>query len=187
MKLTIRIVLICCLLAAAASAQQVEVSASYLYQGSNHVPGASDWFNVNGGRADASFGGWRHTGLAAEFSGVHSSNMAPGTGLTMFTYMAGPRRTLPVGPLEKHKVSVFAQVLVGGVHASEGLFPKSGSFASSADAFALSAGGGVEARLTRQLSLRLVQADYLYTRLPNLNSNYESNLRLGAGVAYRFH
>ena len=39
MKHAIRIVLICLLFAAAAWAQQVQVSASYMYQGSNQVPG----------------------------------------------------------------------------------------------------------------------------------------------------
>lgn len=40
----------------------------------------------------------------------------------------------------------------------------------------------MQVRATRSLSLRLFQADYLYTRLPNLNDNYQSNFRLGAGV-----
>jgi hypothetical protein len=39
--------------------------------------------------------------------------------------------------------------------------------------------------LSRGFSLRLIQANYLYTRLPNLYDNYESNFRLGAGVAFR--
>jgi hypothetical protein len=179
MKHAIRIVLICLLFAAAAWAQQVQVSASYMYQGSNQVPGATDWFGANGGRLDANIGNWRHLGLAAEISGASMSK------LTTLSYMAGPRRSIALGGAEKRKISAFAQVLVGGVHASDGLFPSGTTIKSSADAFALSAGGGLEVGLRRGISLRLIQADYLYTRLPNLYDNYESNFRLGAGVTFR--
>ncbi len=185
MKLAIRIVLVCLLLAAAAWGEQVQVSANYLYQGSNQVPGATDWFGANGGRADVSFGNWRHLGLVAEIAGAHTSNLTSGQGLTTFTYMAGPRRSFTLGRVEKRKVSAFAQVLLGGVHASDGLFPSGTTIKNSADAFALSMGGGMEVGLKHGISLRLLQADYLYTRLPNLYDNYQSNFRLGAGVAFQ--
>jgi len=41
--------------------------------------------------------------------------------------------------------------------------------------------------LDRSVSLRLIHADYLYTRLPNLFDNYESSFRVGAGVTFRVH
>jgi outer membrane immunogenic protein len=185
MKLAIYIVLICLVFAAAASAQQVQVSADYMYQGSNRVPGATDWFGANGGRADVSFGNWRHLGLVAEIAGELTSNLTSEQGQTTFTYMAGPRRSLTLGRLEKRKVSGFAQVLLGGVHASDGIFPSGTTIKNSADGFALSTGGGLEVGLNHSISLRLIQADYLYTRLPNLYDNYQSNFRLGAGIAFR--
>jgi hypothetical protein len=43
----------------------------------------------------------------------------------------------------------------------------------------------MEVGLKHGISLRLLQADYLYTRLPNLYDNYQSNFRLGAGVAFQ--
>ena len=188
MKLTLRVVLVSMLLAAAAWAQQAQVSVDYLYQGSNHVLGATNQFGGNGGRADVSFGNWRHFGLVAEFAGAHSSSLSSsGVGLTTFTYLAGPRRTFQLGGGEKHKVSAFVQVLLGGVHASEGLFPGGTAMKGSANSFALSAGAGLEAGLTRRISLRLIQADYLHTRLPNLYDNYQSNFRLGSGVVFRIH
>jgi hypothetical protein len=181
MKLAIRIVLVCLVLASSAWAQQIQVSTSYLYQGSNQVPGATDWFGANGGRADASFGNWHRLGLVAETAGARSSN------LTTFTYLAGPRRSIALGGSEKHKASAFAQVLLGGVHASDGIFPSGSTTKSSADAFALSMGGGLDVGLNHVISLRLIQADYLYTHLPNSYDNYESNFRLGTGVVLHLH
>jgi hypothetical protein len=175
MKRVIRIIVVGLLFATAAWAQQVQVSVSYLYQGSNELPGATDWFSANGGRADAEFGNWRHLGLVAEVAGARAAS------LTTITYLAGPRRSLALGRAEKRKVSAFAQVLAGGVHACDGAF----SNGTTGDAFALSVGGGLEAHLSRGVTLRLIQADYLYTRLPNLHDNYESNFRLGVGVSFR--
>ena len=57
---------------------------------------------------------------------------------------------------------------------------------SSANAPAFSAGAGVQMKLKGGLWLRPFQADYLYTRLPNHYSNYQSSFRVGAGVAYAF-
>lgn len=186
MKRALYLAAICGLLITAAGAQQVQLSTGYLYQGSNRVPGASDWFGAHGGRADVSVGNWHNFALAAEFTREHAANLtSSGQGLTTYTYMAGPRYTLPFGRAEKRRVSVFVQALLGGVHASDSVFPNGASTQSTADGFALSAGGGVETRLKRAFALRLIQADYLYTRLPNANANYESSFRLGAGVVFR--
>jgi hypothetical protein len=189
MKLATRIVLVSLLFATAAWAQQVQVSADYLYMGANHVPGATDWFAADGARADISVGDWRHLSFVGEFAGTHASNLSSsGTGQTLFTYLGGARRTIALGSFgEKRKISAFAQLLLGDVHASEGLFPSGTAIKTSEDSFALSAGGGLEAGLGRGISLRLIQADYLYTHLPNLHDSYQSSVRIGAGVAFRLH
>jgi peptidoglycan-associated lipoprotein len=186
MKLASRIVLVCLLFATAAWAQQVQVSADYLYLGSNRAPGATDWFAADGGRADVSVGDWRHLSFVGEFAGAHTSNLtSSGTGQTLFTALAGPRRSIILGRGERRKISAFAQALLGDVHASDGLFPSGPKIESSADSFALSTGGGLEAGLNHGISLRLIQADYLYTHLPNHYDSYESSFRIGAGVAFR--
>lgn len=188
MKLAIRIVLVCSLFATAAWAQQVQLSADYLYLGSNRVPGATDWFAANGGRADVSIGNWRQLSFVGEFAGSHTSNLSSaGTGQTLFTNLVGPRRNIALSRGERHKISAFAQVLVGEVHASDGLFPSGSKFTTSEDAFAMSAGGGLQRGLGHGISLRLIQADYLYTHLPNQYSSYQSSFRLGAGVAFQLH
>jgi len=185
MKLVYRIVLACLLFASAAWAQQVEVSASYLTQGSNQAPGGGDWFMASGGRADVSFGNWRHFAGVAEFAGTHTVELNwPRQNL--FTYMAGPRRVVALGGAKGHEASGFAQFLLGGVHGSDGLYPD-GTMKYPANGFAFSTGGGVEVNLNRRVAVRLLQADYLYTHLPNHYSNFESSFRLGAGVAFHLH
>jgi hypothetical protein len=50
----------------------------------------------------------------------------------------------------------------------------------------MTAGGGIDFKLSRQLSIRPVQAEYFVTRLPNGLNNRENNLRIGAGIILRF-
>jgi hypothetical protein len=195
MKHVNRIVLVCLLFASAAWAQgapaevspvPVQFSASYLYQGSNQTPSGTNWFSSNGGRADVSIGEWRHLGAVAEFAGSRTTGLSSVQPM-LLTYMAGPRRSFALGRIKNHRVSAFAQVLVGGVHASDGLFPNGVAIKSSANAFAFSSGGGVGVTVNRHLTLRLIQADYLYTQLPNAYNNYQGSFRLGTGIVFRVH
>jgi hypothetical protein len=171
----------------ALSAQnQAQLSLGYLHQGSDLVTGTS-WFGLNGGRGDVTLPWTRHWGFVAELSGVHTNGIAAtNTGLTLFTYMAGPRFSFPFrSRREAGRPALFAQMLFGGMHQWEGALPAGTKLSSSADSFALAMGGGLEVGLSRKLSLRAIQADYLYTRLPNLADNYQNNYRVGTGLVLR--
>jgi outer membrane immunogenic protein len=163
-----------------------QFSAGYMYQGSQPTFGSTR-LGLNGGRADVLLPVRRNLGLVAEFSGVHTGSIpGAGTGLTLLTYMAGPRLSMPLRrSREKGGVVPFAQVLFGGVHASGGYFPSGSAVSSTANSFAMSAGGGLQVGVSQRLSLRVIQAEYLYTRLPNLFDNYQNSYRIGAGVVLR--
>lgn len=197
MKKIINVMLLCLFCAALAFGQQartassgteegLQFSAGYTHQGSQPTFGNS-WFGMNGGRADIMLPFTRHFGLVAEVSGTHTSSVpSAGTGLTLLTYMAGPRISMPLGRgREAGRIVPFTQVLFGGVHASEGAFPSGTVLESTANSFAMSAGGGLQVGLSRRVSLRLIQAEYLYTRLPNLFNNYQNSYRIGAGVVFQ--
>ena len=49
-----------------------------------------------------------------------------------------------------------------------------------ANAFAAAAGGGADVTLTRHVSLRAIQVDYLYTHFAGTGQN---NLRMQSGLA----
>ena len=46
----------------------------------------------------------------------------------------------------------------------------------------MTAGGGIDFKVSKQVSVRPVQAEYFMTRLPNGLSNRENNLRIGGGI-----
>ena len=104
---------------------------------------------------------------------------AAGHSLTLLTYLAGPRyRYIP----SRGRLVPFVQVLIGGAHASGGLYAASGSSSGTANAFATSMGGGVDVALNPHISLRLVQAEYLLTLLPNGVNSRQNNTNLSAGI-----
>jgi hypothetical protein len=49
----------------------------------------------------------------------------------------------------------------------------------------MTAGGGIDFKVSKHVSVRPVQAEYLMTRLPNGLNNRENNLRIGAGITLR--
>src|ERR1700689_4350688 len=68
-------------------------------------------------------------------------------------------------------------------HGFVSAFPdKAGFIQPSANSFALLAGIGVDYKYRRHLSFRLIQADYGYTRRPNLAGNDPNLLRISSGI-----
>jgi len=112
-------------------------------------------------------------------SGMGTNNLD----MTLLTYLAGVRLNLR-GP--QRKARIFAEGLFGGAHASGTLLTGIRGDVCSADATALKAGGGIDLRLSRRISWRLVDASYLRTDFNNGKYSYQGNLRLDTGVVLHF-
>jgi opacity protein-like surface antigen len=174
--------------AAMAVAQRVEFSVGYLRQQTDVLTGAS--VGLNGGRGDMAVSVCRRLDVVGEVAGVTTNNLAGSPfGLTLLSYSVGLRGRLPlkVSGAEHHPIILFGQSLYGGVHATNGAFPAGSALRNTANAFALSAGGGVDFGVNKRFAVRLVQIDYQYTHLPNLTTNDQNHFRIGAGVVLRLH
>ena len=57
---------------------------------------------------------------------------------------------------------------------------------TSANSFAAQVGGGIDYRLANRFAIRVLDAAWSRTQLPNSTDNVQNNLRLGAGVVLRF-
>ncbi len=164
---------------------------SYQLQRSNAPPALCGCFELQGLRAEFAYhpaklpartpAVLRHFSGVFELGGGHASNInGNGLDLSLITYMAGPRYSRKIG----QRLTPFAQVLIGGVHAFDSVFPRTSGVSFSDNSFALSAGGGVDLNVSARFSVRLVQIDYLKTSLPNDAGNNQNNLRLGLGVVF---
>ena len=154
---------------------------------------------LNGGSTSIAFNLNRALGLVGDFGGYNArqiqltgaganpARVADASG-TAFTYLAGPRLSFRYS-----RVTPFAQVLFGGVHASQVTLSNcSGVLCTplpTENAFAMTAGGGIDLRIHRHLATRIVQAEYLMTNFADLstgNRDTQNDLRLSSGLVFGF-
>jgi len=167
----------------------LDVALTYAAERAQIAPGTCGCFWLQGGGADAALTLWKGLGASATVTGAHASNYSSGVDVNKIAYMFGPRYTFAgwsLGTREQRRLQVFGEALFGGVHAFSGAFPTSTGLTASANSFAMQAGGGINLALSRKIGLRLFQADYVRTDLPNSYSKSQNDVRLAVGVNYRF-
>jgi hypothetical protein len=167
---------------AALQSHPVEIGASYTFLRTNLLPGCN-CVSLNGGDLQVGLGLNQHLQAVAEFGGAHRGGITPdGYALTQITYTFGFRYF----PLPVARLQPFAETLAGGAHALGTLAPSNNAIGGSSNAFALLAGGGVNLRLSRYLSLQPARLDYELTNFHNGQANRQNDLRVSTGVIYRF-
>jgi hypothetical protein len=192
-KLWIGFVAFLCLIpASTAQSQRVGAEANLRYseQVSNGPTGTCGCFGMFGAAGDFYLnikhfreGKQAAVGVVTDIGYEHTGNVnGAGYGLSLTTATWGPRLVFaPVG-----KLRLFAQGLVGLAHDSGSQFPQNNGLVASANSVAFDLGAGGDYSMTKRISLRFLQADYMRTELPNNVNNWQNNLRLGAGITLHF-
>jgi outer membrane immunogenic protein len=109
-----------------------------------------------------------------DFAGVTNANVnGSQSGLTLYSYTFGPRLSWR----NSSRWTPFAQTLFGGVYGT--------TSQGNSSVFAMNLGGGLDVNVSRQWSVRLIDADYYFTQFPNGVNTRQNNLRLGAGIVFR--
>ncbi len=162
--------------------------------------------NLNGGSGSVAFYPSSRWGVVGDFGGYKISSLS-GSAIsaasggtansvdvsgTVFSYLFGPRIRFGSGGM-----TPFAQVLFGGAHAGEITTSNSAAcggsppctLTKSDNAFALTAGGGVDFKVSRHFAVR-GQAEYLMTRFKDIGSSTgariaQHNARISAGIVIR--
>jgi hypothetical protein len=144
------------------------------------LPGASvDGAYNFGGKA----GG---LGLVGDANGEWKSNIEPGVNLTQFSVMGGLRYTFHLAPHRLHGIDLYGEGLGGEVFASNSIFPGPFGTTTRANSIAIQAGGGANLRLSHLIALRLVEADFITTQLPNATDQRQYDVRFSNGIVFRF-
>jgi peptidoglycan-associated lipoprotein len=161
---------------------RLEFGGDYNFVHSNAPPGDCGCFSANGGDGWA---GWRFTpelSLIGEGAMQRASNVnGTSADIHLFSFLGGPRFTVR----SRRRLIPFGQVLAGGAHASGELTPLISGMSGSATVFAMTAGGGMDFALTPGFAVRLIDADYFYTRFNNGTNDHQNNYRLAAGIVIR--
>jgi hypothetical protein len=187
MKLKVVVCLLAFLFFSAASAfaqdfSKIDIFAGYSYVRENPATSSVNGSNLHGGSASVAYNANHWLGAVADFGGYHSNNVGGGdTDGTVFTYLFGPRFSYR----KYERVTPFAQTLFGVAHGSGSV---NGGLASTNNAFAASFGGGVDVKITRSVSFRAAQVEYLLTRFPEISSGRQTqnNLRVSTGIVLHF-
>jgi hypothetical protein len=165
---------------------EVDAAVTYTEQYSNLVSTPTFWHS--GGSVELSTQLSHGFGLAANVAGTQTDNAASsGIGLSLVTATFGPRYTFyhPIGAERKRSLAIFGQGLLGQAWGFNSYFPTASGGITSDNSLALQIGGGVDLGLTRHIGIRVLQADWVRTELPNGTTNVQNTLRLGAGVVFR--
>jgi hypothetical protein len=178
----------------AQSDTKAEVSVNYSYmrfnpQNSNIISS----FSLNGGGGAFSYFFTDLIGVKAEFEGYGSTTrtlVATGTNVqaNLFTWNVGP-----VLKYRQGKFQPFGEVLFGLAHSNAyvNLCNASGTCVGSPsnNAFDFIIGGGLDIRVTKSISIRPAEVDFVLTRFGNNftgGNNNQSNFRYQAGVVFSF-
>jgi hypothetical protein len=173
-----------------------------IFGGYSYLRNSNNGFN--GWEAQGTFNFARHLGVTADLSSASLSpfsfsllGFSVGTYQRLNNYLFGPTVTTSLG-----RSAVFAHALFGEARSSLGAgvgIPIIGGISTgltSANAFAMAFGGGIDVPLTRHLAIRAVQVDYvrtqfratdaLTTRLSSSLGNRQNSFRYSTGIVLRF-
>lgn len=133
--------------------------------------------NLNGWNLSfaGNFSSW--FGVVADFGGHYGTPQFLGTDVTtrVHSFLFGPRLSV-----RKHeRITPFVHALFGGAHWKATV----AGVSDSDQGFAMAFGGGIDVKLTEQVHVRIVQADYLRT---NLFDEHQNNFRYSGGLVFRF-
>jgi hypothetical protein len=143
-----------------------------------------DGFWMQGGSVQVHGRFWHGLGVVADVAGLHRvSANSSSVGLDLITWTFGPRYSWAPA---RGSCTFFGQGLVGEVNGLNSVFPHASGATATASSLAVNVGGGINLSLNHRLSVRVLEADWLRTQLPNSTTNVQNNLRLGAGLIYRF-
>lgn len=146
---------------------KAEVYAGYDYVRVNDL---GDSYNFNGGSGQLAYNANHWLGIVGDLGGYYTSN---GFRAGILSYLFGPR----INFRGYGKMTPFAQVLVGGARSIDN---------SPLNAFAMTAGVGIEFKISEHFAIRPVQAEYILTKFMDGVSNRQNSFRYSAGIVFRF-
>lgn len=162
------------------SKPHLDVALTWDGMHSNTVGSGSFWMQGAGFQFQDRF--WRGLGVVADIAGTEAGNIhSTGAGLNLLTVTFGPRWTW-----SHRRLSIYGQGLVGQAFGFDGIFPAPRGVNTSDNSLAANAGGGINLALRRHLALRLLEAGWVHTQLPNAAGNTQNDLRLSAGIVLSF-
>jgi hypothetical protein len=179
-------------LAAPARAQHPQdIGLTFTQSRSNFVtvPGsATQYFYLRGAAADYNFTIWKGIGVGATAFGLTGENFGGNIDIHQISILGGPRYTWNLGHILPYewgrKGGIFGEAKAGYTFTTSGQFPTNGVFQSSTSGLTYMGGGGVNVTIYHHFDLRVIEADFVHSQLPNGFNNSQNTIRLGIGINF---
>jgi opacity protein-like surface antigen len=161
---------------------RIDLSIAYIAERSLKA-NASENFWLQGGSIELGANIWRGWGIAADVTGTHTGSIgSSGLPLSLVTATFGPRYRWHAD----RRISLYSQGLIGEANGLRSIFPGTAGSQPDANGFAAQVGGGVDYRLSDSFAIRVLDAGWARTQLPNSTDHVQNTLRLGTGIVLRF-
>jgi opacity protein-like surface antigen len=204
-------VLLFALIAAAQDMPRMETFLGYTYVRANSATNIPA-FSANGGSGQFVYNFYKYFGGVMDVGAVHNGNLSGGFNIdnTTVNFLLGPRISFRYSRLTPYFEALFGGAHIGESTRVDGIVstpvivlpaPRAGfgpiipgqpitsRLVASQSAFAMAIGGGLDFKISKNVSFRPIGLDYYMTRFQNLrsgNDNNQNNLRYTAGVNFTF-
>jgi opacity protein-like surface antigen len=163
----------------AATQLHADVAGGFTVIHANEGPANCGCFWMYGGSGGFSVTNSRNISFVTNVGYTSQTNINNnGRNLALLTALEGARYTFDHG----QRITPFGQASVGIAHTDTNLRIDNG-----VTRFAMAVGGGVDMHLTHRLAFRPIEAEYLFSTVPNGQNNFQNQLRLTAGVVFRLN
>ena len=156
----------------------IDLEFHYAYFHANAPPAECGCFSMNGGGSNLVINMPRGFSLVADVTAAYA-NKVDGTtqNISILNFMGGARYSYRT----TKRWTPYAQVLLGGSEE----YSNDAYLGGGKTAFSVSGGGGVTRVLSRHFAWNVVEADYVYSQLPNAKNDVQNDLRVSTGIAFR--
>jgi hypothetical protein len=192
----VRLVVAGLLLATAATAAcaqhgSMDFGMTYTQERSKFVGSSStDYFYLRGAKLDLGYTVWHGIGLTVSGTGVAGTNLDTDIDIHQIEVLGGVRYTYNLGHITPtawgRKGGLFLQGEGGYTLATSGRYPVNGVVQTNASALTYAGGAGLNFHVYHRFDLRLIEAEYVITTLPNGSTNQQNTLRLSSGLNFHF-
>lgn len=164
---------------------------TYTQERSKFVGSAdSEYFYLRGATLDYNMQLWHGLGVAASGTGLAGTNLQTNIDIHHIQALVGPRYTYNLGHITptawNRKGGFFVEAKVGYTFATKGLYPVNGIVLPTASSLTYQGGAGINFHIYHRFDLRLIEADYVITKLPNGGTNQQNTLRFASGLNFHF-
>lgn len=169
----------------------MDFGMTYQQERSKFVGSAdSDYFYLRGAALDLGYTLWKGIGITGSATGLAGTNLQTNIDIHHVEMLGGVRYTYNLGHITpmawNRKGGIFVEGKGGYTFATSGLYPVNGVIATKASALTYAGGAGINFHIYHRFDLRLVEADYVISKLPNGGSNQQNTLRFGSGLNFHF-